>query len=100
MSARVLVVDDSPMDRRTVGTLLSAIPGVEVAFANNVDEAHAVLSTCPPHLVVTDLVMPERDGLELRVVRASDSEARAHEAQLDLLDDKSSDGSLWRRAEA
>ena len=65
MSAKVLVVDDSPMDRRTVGTLLEGIPGVEVCFANNVDEAHSILTSSPPHVVITDLVMPERDGLEL-----------------------------------
>lgn len=65
MSATILVVDDSPMDRRTVGVLLESIPGVEVTFANNVEEAHQILATSPPHIVITDLVMPERDGLDL-----------------------------------
>ena len=40
----------------------------------------------------------EREGLNLRVVKATRVELKAHEAQLDLLDGKSADGALWRRA--
>lgn len=65
MGAKVLVVDDSPMDLRTAGALLEDLPGVEAMFASNVDEALDVVKRDPPHVVVTDLVMPGRDGLEL-----------------------------------
>ncbi|MCA9174724.1 MAG: ATP-binding protein [Planctomycetales bacterium] len=65
MSAKVLVVDDSPMDRRAVAALLEAMPGVTVDFATNVDEAQTLLAANPPQVVVTDLIMPERNGLDL-----------------------------------
>jgi DNA polymerase III subunit epsilon len=37
------------------------------------------------------------DATRLRVIRATDAELRAHEAQLDVLDRACADGSVWRR---
>jgi CheY-like chemotaxis protein/anti-sigma regulatory factor (Ser/Thr protein kinase) len=88
----VLIVDDSPIDRRLVGELLSKNPGVEIQYA--VDGADAVentpmgvvaaggpsleldyavdgrdalakLARRPADLVITDLLMPEINGLQL-----------------------------------
>lgn len=61
----VLVVDDSAVDRRLVGGLLKRGPGLEVDYAENGKEALARIAVAAPDLVVTDLQMPEMDGLEL-----------------------------------
>jgi CheY-like chemotaxis protein/anti-sigma regulatory factor (Ser/Thr protein kinase) len=63
--ASVLVVDDSPVDRRLVGGLLSKAPNIEVLYAADGEEALQVMSQRRPNLVVTDLIMPNMDGLEL-----------------------------------
>ncbi len=39
----------------------------------------------------------DADRPPLAILRASDEELAAHEAWLDLLDDKAADGSIWRR---
>jgi CheY-like chemotaxis protein len=61
----VLVVDDSSTDRCLVGALLREIPNLRVEFATNGREALQRIRFHPPDLVITDLVMPEVDGLEL-----------------------------------
>lgn len=66
----ILVVDDSEVDRRIVGGLLEKNSAYRVQFAKNGREAISFLKKTPPDLVVTDLQMPERDGLELvRAIR-------------------------------
>ncbi len=60
----VLVVDDSRLDRTRAGGILRKA-GHEVAFAANGREALDQLTADPPDVVVTDLQMPELDGLEL-----------------------------------
>jgi CheY-like chemotaxis protein len=61
----VLVVDDSAVDRRLVGGLLAKSPGIDVDFAADGKEALRKVQARPPALVITDLVMPEMNGLEL-----------------------------------
>jgi len=61
----VLVVDDSPMDRLLTSTLLQNLGGWNVQTANNGVEALNLVAQSPPDLVLTDLLMPEMDGLEL-----------------------------------
>ena len=61
----VLVVDDSAMDRRLAGGLLKKRAGVVPLYAENGREALALIEKSPPDIVVTDLQMPEIDGLEL-----------------------------------
>lgn len=63
--AIVLVVDDSPIDRRVVGGLLGKSPTVEVVYASDGEEAMVRMKETRPNLVVTDLIMPNMDGLEL-----------------------------------
>lgn len=63
--AVVLVVDDSPVDRRLVAGLLSKSPSIDVVFAADGEEALRLMEQSPPNLVVTDLIMPHLDGLEL-----------------------------------
>lgn len=61
----VLVVDDTAVDRRLAGGLLEKGPGLEVAYAENGEEALSMIEQDSPLLVVTDLQMPGVDGLEL-----------------------------------
>lgn len=64
--ASVLVVDDSPMDRRLAGALLVK-RGFTVEYAADGREALQKIEASRPDLVVTDLQMPEMTGLELVV---------------------------------
>jgi CheY-like chemotaxis protein/anti-sigma regulatory factor (Ser/Thr protein kinase) len=61
----VLVVDDSAVDRRLVGGLLSKGCDLKVAFATSGEEALECLPAVAPSLIVTDLVMAGISGLEL-----------------------------------
>lgn len=60
---RVLVVDDNPDIRGFIQALLE-VAGYDVTAASNGDEALGVLRARGGDIVITDLFMPERDGLE------------------------------------
>ncbi|MEX0715658.1 MAG: response regulator [Planctomycetaceae bacterium] len=62
---RVLIVDDSATDRRLAGGLLERKGGFELLFAEHGRAALEQLELHLPDLVLTDLQMPEMDGLEL-----------------------------------
>jgi CheY-like chemotaxis protein/anti-sigma regulatory factor (Ser/Thr protein kinase) len=67
----ILVVDDSPVDRGVVAGLLQRQGGLDVVLANDGSDALEKMKLEVPDLVVTDLRMPNMDGLELvREVRA------------------------------
>jgi CheY-like chemotaxis protein/anti-sigma regulatory factor (Ser/Thr protein kinase) len=61
----VLVVDDSPVDRHLAGSLLKEHGSYTVAFAEHGGQALEQVSQTLPDIVVTDLQMPEVDGLAL-----------------------------------
>jgi CheY-like chemotaxis protein len=72
--AKVLIVDDSPVDRRLAGKLLekrsvggngTEDTGIAVVYASNGREALDAMSREQPDAVVSDLQMPELNGLEL-----------------------------------
>ncbi|MDA1049198.1 MAG: response regulator [Planctomycetota bacterium] len=65
MTTTILVVDDSPVERLLVESLLIRNPSYRVELAENGKEAMDKIDAAPPDLVVTDLLMPEMDGLEL-----------------------------------
>src|SRR5690348_2122267 len=66
----VLIVDDSAVDRRLAQGLLEKGGEMSFAFAANGKEAIEQLQVSPPDIVLTDLQMPEMNGLELvRAVR-------------------------------
>lgn len=66
----ILVVDDSEVDRCLIGGILQRDEH-SVAYAANGSEALSYLDGSVPDLIVTDLLMPSMDGLELvRAVRA------------------------------
>ncbi len=64
MPHHVLVVDDSPSIRRMIAVTLAA-EGFEVSACSSGAEATHAAKTKPVDVVVTDLNMPEVDGLEL-----------------------------------
>jgi CheY-like chemotaxis protein len=59
------VVDDSAVDRRFVGGILSRDGKYTVEFAEDGSQALARMRESEPDLIVTDLQMPNRNGLEL-----------------------------------
>jgi CheY-like chemotaxis protein/anti-sigma regulatory factor (Ser/Thr protein kinase) len=63
--ALVLIVDDSPVDRARAGGLLKKKADLKPIYAANGREALDVIRDKKPDIVVTDLQMPEIDGLEL-----------------------------------
>jgi DNA-binding response OmpR family regulator len=68
-SSRILVVDDDPKIRSLVVSYLRA-DGFEVAEAADGDGAVEAIRSGPIDLVVLDIVMPGRDGIEaLREIR-------------------------------
>ncbi len=63
--AIILVVDDSIVDLRVAGNLLGKVPDWTVLYAENGHQAVELIESDLPDLVVTDLQMPEMNGLEL-----------------------------------
>jgi len=71
LTQTVLVVDDEPMVREVLAQYLSH-DGFVVVEAEDGDEAVAKLDECSPDLVLLDLMLPKRHGLEvLRHARAT-----------------------------
>ena len=71
--SRVLVVDDEPQIRRTLGTTLRA-RSMEVDLAATGEEALEIAAARPPDVVVLDLGLPDIDGVEVieRLRRTTD----------------------------
>jgi CheY-like chemotaxis protein len=61
---RVLVVDDEPALLKAIATILQGA-GYEVFTAANGREARAMASEHQVQLLITDLGMPDEDGIEL-----------------------------------
>jgi CheY-like chemotaxis protein len=61
----ILVVDDNAVDRHLAGSLVEKVPGWKAIYASNGREALAAIPRDRPDLVLTDMVMPELDGLAL-----------------------------------
>jgi two-component system, OmpR family, KDP operon response regulator KdpE len=61
---RILIVDDEPQITRVLRTSLDA-HGYDLRVANNGETALEIAKDWTPDLVITDLSMPNMDGLEL-----------------------------------
>jgi DNA-binding NarL/FixJ family response regulator len=75
---RVVVVDDHPMMRAGIAASLMAAGGIEVvAEAGDADAALAAFARTQPDVVLVDLVMPGKDGIDtIRAIRALCPDAR------------------------
>ena len=62
---KALVVDDSKVERLKIGGLLEQDGEIEVSYASDGKEGLARIEEWAPDIVITALVMPEMDGLEL-----------------------------------
>ncbi|HEU5074731.1 MAG TPA: response regulator, partial [Polyangiaceae bacterium] len=70
---RVLVVDDSAVNRRNIGEILSASPEIQViGKAADGEEALRLVNTLKPDAITLDLEMPKMDGFTfLRILMSS-----------------------------
>ena len=70
---RVVVVDDSAYNRRSISKMLQDIPGVQVVgYAVNGEEGIRKVMDLRPDLVTLDLEMPRMDGFTLlRIIMAN-----------------------------
>jgi len=62
---RVLVVDDCAVDRALAGEILKREPGFAIEYARSGEEALLQIGRAAPDLVLTDLQMPQINGLQL-----------------------------------
>jgi len=62
---RVLIVDDEPVIRLDLRTMLEAMGHEVVGEADNGVDALQLARTLQPDLVIADIMMPEMDGIEL-----------------------------------
>jgi two-component system, OmpR family, KDP operon response regulator KdpE len=62
--AHILVVDDEPQITRVLRTTFTA-RGYEIRIANDGEMALEIMKDWTPDLIVTDLMMPNVDGIEL-----------------------------------
>lgn len=70
--AEILVIDDEPQMRRLIARILHGA-GHTVHEANNGEEGIELFRRMRPVLVITDIVMPDVEGIE--VIRALRQEA-------------------------
>lgn len=63
--ANILIVDDSPVERRVASALLSGEPEWHIVESGSADGALLSLDLCPMDLLLTDLQMPGVGGFDL-----------------------------------
>lgn len=70
MVTKILIVDDSLLERLLAERLLTKDSSYEVELAESGQQALERIAASPPDIVVTDLVMPDISGVELvRTIR-------------------------------
>ena len=97
---RVLVADDDP-DIREIVELNFLLEGFEVLTAADGREAEAMTRLNQPDVVVLDIMMPERDGLD--VLTALRADPATHDIPVVLLSAKSTNMEVldgWRAGAA
>lgn len=63
---KVVIVDDNPDDRELFALWVdTAIPGAQVTLADNGFQGLVAIGQVAPDVVVTDIMMPKMDGVEM-----------------------------------
>ena len=62
--AKILIIDDDPSILTMIKRMLEKA-GYDVDIASDGSEGLQKIESCTPDLLVTDIVMPEKEGLEL-----------------------------------
>ena len=76
-AGRVLVVDDDPEILNFLSTLLK-LEGIQSQLATSAAAALVILGRpVLPHLVLLDIAMPDRDGLDLCLALTTDARTRS-----------------------
>lgn len=76
--AHIMIIDDEPMICEMLDSLFSGA-GYTVTTAPDGELGFALYKDCPADVVVTDIIMPESDGLE--TIKAM----RAHNANVKII---------------
>lgn len=63
-NARILIIDDEEQIREMLGQMLTR-EGYEVVHADNGKEGMKVCRGQKVDLIITDIIMPEKDGIEM-----------------------------------
>jgi len=79
---RILVAEDDPVTSRFVASLLRG-KGYEVLVAEDGEHAYELALGLDPDLIISDLVMPYRDGLD--ILRAVRRDHRLHRVPVVIL---------------
>ncbi|HTT79373.1 MAG TPA: response regulator [Stellaceae bacterium] len=61
--SKILVIDDDPMVRKAIGRILDR-RGYDVVMAGDGRHGLKLFESEQPDLVITDIIMPEREGIE------------------------------------
>ncbi|MBM4776528.1 MAG: response regulator [Archangiaceae bacterium] len=64
-ASRVLIIEDEAMLRSSMARSLSRVTNVDVLTASTLGEGLAVIDMTPPALILSDIDLPDRSGLEL-----------------------------------
>mgnify|MGYP001553555652 CR=1 FL=1 len=74
--AKILIIDDEQPIRRMLSTLFER-NGYEVLTASDGNKGLAATREFNPDLIITDLLMPEKEGLEtIKEIREIDTEVK------------------------
>lgn len=103
---RVLVADDDPIQRAIIGELLD-VAGFACEEAEDGDQALRALRRAPADLVVLDMLMPGKDGIEVlleirktwpqtRVLTISAGGLMSSDQLLHLADGLGADGTMHK----
>lgn len=93
MSPRLLVIDDDP-DILALLALNFEAEGFEVLTCTSGVEVEPLTRSTRPDVVILDVMMPERDGLD--VLRALKSTPETRDLPVVLLTARSTDADIWR----
>ena len=75
---RILIADDHAIVREGLRTLITAKPGLElVGEAADGEEAIALARLVSPDVILLDMIMPRKDGLEaIKIIKRENPQAR------------------------